>query len=149
MKSFLLPLEVRWSDIDANRHVRHSAYYDYGAYCRMVLFTQIGLSIETLKESNLGPILFREEAVFKREIIFGDKLFITMELTKATEDYSRWSFRHSILKEDETVAAIISVDGAWIDLEKRKLGIPSSEIQNILNNIPRAKDFTEQELTSK
>jgi acyl-CoA thioesterase FadM len=35
MDTFLLPIQLRWADIDANFHVRHSVYYDWGAMCRM------------------------------------------------------------------------------------------------------------------
>ncbi|MFO0488582.1 MAG: hypothetical protein ACK5ZY_09960, partial [Cyclobacteriaceae bacterium] len=44
MEKFLLPIQVRWSDIDQNRHLRHSAYYDYGATVRIACFSQHGLT---------------------------------------------------------------------------------------------------------
>lgn len=141
MKDFSIELQVRWSDIDANRHLRHSVYYDFGALCRMELLTQIGLSTKKLEELSIGPILFREEAVFRREIVFEDKIRITSAILKASEDYSRWSIGHEILKGDDSLAATLQVDGAWIDLVKRKLAIPDAFVQNIFSQIPKSPDF--------
>lgn len=148
MNIFSIPLQVRWSDIDANKHLRHSVYYDYGAFCRMMLFTELGISIKKLEELKIGPILFREEAVFRREILFEDKLTITLEMVKATADYARWSFRHQILKDDNTLAAIINIDGAWIDTEKRKLAVPSQDLINAFLQIPKGEEF-EIQITKK
>jgi acyl-CoA thioester hydrolase len=141
MENFSIRLQVRWSDIDANRHLRHSVYYDYGALCRMEILSRIGLTTGRLEELAIGPILFREEAVFRREVIFEDNIRITAEIIKATPDYSRWSIRHTILKEDETLAAVITVDGAWIDLSKRKLAIPDAFVQSTFDQIPKSKEF--------
>jgi acyl-CoA thioester hydrolase len=134
-------MQIRWADIDANRHLRHSVYYDYGATMRMNVLSEGGLTTKKLEELATGPILFREEAVFKREIMLEDKIVLTVELVRATEDYSRWSLRHQFIKKDEVVAAILNVDGAWIDLNKRKLAIPDAFIQGIFAQFPKSSDF--------
>ena len=141
MEKFLLPIQVRWSDIDQNRHLRHSAYYDYGAMARIECFSQQGLTNFKLEELHIGPILFREEAIFKREIKFEDKITIDMVVTKATADYSRWSFQHHIYKEGGTLAATLNLDGAWLDIVQRKLATPPEFIQSIFQNFPKSADF--------
>jgi len=141
MQSFSLPIQIRWSDIDQNRHLRHSAYYDYGAMARIASFNEHGLTTTKLEELNIGPILFREEAIFKREVKFEDKITIDMQLLKATHDYGRWSIRHQLFKEDKTLAAIINVDGAWIDIAKRKLAVPNEYIQSLFADFPKAENF--------
>ncbi len=137
----MLPIQVRWSDIDQNRHLRHSAYYDYGATVRIACFSQHGLTNMKFEELHIGPILFREEAVFRREIKFEDRITVDMEVTKATPDFARWSIRHQFFKEDGTLSAIINLDGAWIDIIKRKLAVPDQFVQEIFRDFPKAKDF--------
>jgi acyl-CoA thioester hydrolase len=149
MEKFSLPIQVRWSDIDQNRHLRHSAYYDYGATVRIACFSQHGLTNLKFEELHIGPIVFREEAIFKREIKFEDKITVDMFVTKATSDYSRWSIRHHFFKEDGTLCAIINLDGAWIDVVKRKLAIPDEFIQSIFQNFPKADNFESINLTKK
>lgn len=141
MTKFEIPIQVRWSDIDQNRHLRHSAYYDYGATARITCFSDRGLTNQKFEELRIGPILFREEALFKREIKFEDKVTVDLVVTKATPDFSRWSISHRIYKEDRTIAAIINMDGAWIDMTKRKLAIPTEFIQKVFGDFPRSEDF--------
>jgi acyl-CoA thioester hydrolase len=141
MNSFVLPLSIRWSDIDANRHLRHSVYYDFAAAMRVSILVSQGLTTARMEELQIGPILFREEAIFKREIMLEDKLTIDAQVTRSTEDFGRFSIRHQIKKEDGTVAAVINVDIAWIDLLKRKLAIPPDSVRNIFEAWPRTDDF--------
>lgn len=141
MSSFQFPVQIRWSDIDANRHMRHSVYYDYGATARMMILSQRGLTTAKLEELQIGPILFREEAIFKREVLLEDLITIDVVLVKSTPDFSRWSLRHHIVKQGGTVACVINVDCAWIDLTKRKLTAPPEFIQKIVESFPRSEDF--------
>jgi acyl-CoA thioester hydrolase len=141
MEKFSMPIQLRWSDLDANRHVRHSAYYDFGAAVRVKYLSEQGITNEKLEALHLGPVLFREEAVFKREIKFEDRMTIDIQLLKSTPDYSRWSIRHHLVKADDTLAAIITIDAAWIDLVKRKLAIPPESICTAFESIPKSPDF--------
>ncbi len=134
-------IHIRWADIDANRHLRHSVYYDFGASMRMNALASFGLSMKKLEELRIGPVLFREEAIFKREILFEDEIAIDVQLVRTREDFSRWSLRHHFTKGDGTLAAIINIDGAWIDLEKRKLVAPGDFISDIFRKFPRSHDF--------
>ncbi len=134
-----LNTEVRWSDIDPNLHVRHSAYYDYGAYSRLNQFLKIGLSPHYFKEHNFGPILFREECVFKKEIIFGDTITLKSFMLKARIDFSRWTTVTEIYKNNNVLSAVITVDGAFINGLTRKLYIPSNK------EIEMMKEFTKHE----
>lgn len=135
------PIVLRWSDFDANMHLRHSAYYDFGATSRLDFFNEQGLTYELMLREHIGPILFREEAIFKREVRPGDKLFIDIQVTKLRSDYSRFSFRHQIIREDGTLCAVMHVDGAWIDTERRKLTVPPESVVKTLENAPKSADF--------
>jgi acyl-CoA thioester hydrolase len=141
MEKFSKPLQIRWSDIDANRHLRHSVYYDYGAAMRMMFLSERGLTTQKLEEFQIGPILFREEALFKREIRLEDNISIDIEIVKTMADFSRWSLRHNITKADGTLAAVLNIDGAWIDMAKRKLAVPNEFIQKIFSSFPKSPEF--------
>lgn len=140
---FSRKIQIRWADIDANHHLRHSAYYDFGAAVRMMFLNEHGLTTEKLQQLHIGPILFREEAVFRREIRFEDDLTVDLSLIKSTPDYSRWSFQHQFIKGDGILAAAITIDGAWIDTIKRKLAVPDIFVQTIFSGLEKmstAKD---------
>jgi acyl-CoA thioester hydrolase len=141
MENYIRPVEIRWSDLDPNFHVRHSVYYDFGAYVRMSYLTEYGLGPAVMIQHNLGPILFREECVFKKEVHFGDSVTINLLLKKTSPNYSRWTFQHEIIKNNDTIAAIITVDGAWIDTVKRRLTVPTELVTKTFEQLPKAPDF--------
>ena len=141
MQKFSQPIQIRWADVDANRHLRHSVYYDFGAMVRIMFLSAGGLTTSKLEELKIGPVLFREEAIFKREIRLEDHITVDAEIIKMTPDGSRWSIRHNFMKADGTLAAILTVEGAWIDMEKRKLAVPSDFVQNVFASFPKSSDF--------
>ena len=141
MQDFLLPVQVRWSDLDPNFHLRHSVYYDWGALCRIEFLAKMGLTWQRMLQLQIGPILFREECVFKKEIRMGDPVTVTIELLKAKRDFSRFTIRHEIKKDASTISAIITVDIAWINGVTRKLAVLPEEDIKLLSKSPVAVDF--------
>lgn len=127
--------------MDLNGHLRHSAYLDYGALLRTRFLTDHDLPTKKLLDHQIGPIVFREEVFYKREIRMEDKIIGTQILTRARSDYSRWSMQHELIKADGTIAAVINLDGAWLDLSKRKLTTPPSFVQEAFNLMQRSSDF--------
>jgi acyl-CoA thioester hydrolase len=141
MSSYSKKIEIRWSDIDPNFHLRHSVYYDFGAFVRISFMTENGLTPFIMQQQHIGPILFREECVFKKEIHFNDTVEVNIRLVKSTPDMSRWTMVHEVWKNGDTVSAIITIDGAWMNTELRKLAIPPESFQETFKQIPRAENF--------
>lgn len=141
MEQFSSEIQLRWSDLDPNLHVRHSVYYDWAAFSRISFLAAQGITTNTMQQLQMGPILFREEAVFKKEIRLEDKPMIHVELVRAKPDYSRWTIRHRIMKADSILCAIVTVDGAWLDIVKRKLAVPPAQVAEAFLKMQRAEDF--------
>jgi acyl-CoA thioester hydrolase len=138
---YIKQVQIRWSDLDVNAHLRHSVYYDWGAFCRIAFLQEHGLSAVKMQELQIGPVIFREECVFRREIRQGDDITIDLELTAARKDFSRFSIKHTIIKNKDTVAAIITIDGAWMDTVKRKLCTPPEIAITTHAAMPKAAGF--------
>jgi acyl-CoA thioester hydrolase len=141
MENYTKKIEIRWADLDPNFHVIHSKYYDFGAYCRMAFLVEHGFSPVVMAEYHIGPILFREECVFKREILFGDDVEINVKLQKMSSDYGRWTMVHEIYKNKETLCAILTADIAWMDTIKRKLTTPPEFTFKLVDLLPKTSGF--------
>jgi len=141
MEDFKTRIQIRWSDLDPNVHLRHSVYYDWGAMARIEFFYKYGLTAQLMNKLKVGPIIFREECVFKKEIHYGNEIHMTLYATKARRDFSRWSISHDIIKEDGVVAATLTVDGSFLNIIERKLAVVPPEIVKVLEQAPRSKDF--------
>lgn len=141
MEPFSMEVQIRWSDLDPNFHLRHSVYYDWGALCRIAFLNRHGLTADVMSRIHVGPILFREECVFRKEIRSDDVVSIDLKLVKAKADFSRWSIQHQILKAGTVVSAILSVDGAWLNTVQRKLAMPPEEVHAVFSKMPRSDSF--------
>lgn len=135
--------QVLWAQIDPNRHLRHSAYADFCAQARSNMLNSIGLSLNQFAIHQIGPILFREELIYHREIHLDEEIYVEVELTQFNVDNSRFSFRHIVFKADGTKSATVVVDGAWLDLEKRKLTTIPNEWRHFIEKIPKSEDYLE------
>lgn len=141
MSEFKIPVSLRWADLDPNFHLRHSVYYDFGAMARIEFLAAHGITTERMASAHFGPVLFREEAIFRREVRPGDVLFISVMVTKLRRDGSRFSFRHELTRADGTLCAVMNVDGAWIDTQRRKLTTPPQQVAEAMEHAQRSDDF--------
>jgi len=140
MKKFEKNIEVRWSDADPNRHVRHSAYYEYGAHARIRFFTEKGFDSQVMTKLNIGPILFKEECSFIKELRPDDNITVNILKGPISEDGSRWVLHHEIFNQNGKCAHI-TVKGAWIDLSLRKLTTPPKELAAAFRDFPEGEDY--------
>jgi len=98
-----------------------------------------GFGMKWFKDHNVFPILFREETIFLKEINGNEKITVDAVLVKMAEDGSRWTIMNSFFKEDGTLAAKLTVDGAWMDIVTRKLKAPPSELLDLFHKLTRTE----------
>ena len=82
--------------------------------------------------------------MYLREVGINEQQTVTVELIKSRTDGSRWSIRHEIFREDGVKAAIINVDGAWLDLHKRKLTVLPEDLVELFKRLNRSPDYQEE-----
>lgn len=147
--NIVLEAKVMWSQLDANMHLRHSAYADFAAQARLELMDHMQFGFNELARLRIGPVLFREELKYLKEVRPNELIKVSCLLKSCYEDGSRWSFQQKVYRQDGTEAAIIHADGAWIDLDKRKLtGLPEEAMQRFMQ-IPQTPDFILQPAKTK
>lgn len=139
--NYVKNVEIRWSDLDPNFHLRHSVYYDFGAYCRVCFLIDNGITPEVMNEHSLGPILFKEECIFKREIKFGDNISVNLKLKNISANGKKWSMTHEILRDENTLCAIVTIEGAWMNTQLRKIIAPPEIFMIALDKMPKTDDF--------
>ena len=149
MDTIFFEAKVMWSMVDANMHLRHSAYADFAAQARLEMMAKMNFGPAELKELLVGPILFREELIYLKEVRMDDTVQVTCALSKCRADGSRWSFVQNIFRADGVQAALINVDGAWIDMVKRKLASLPKDIVDQFLTMPKTEDFILEEIPLK
>jgi acyl-CoA thioester hydrolase len=147
--SYNITFQTKWSDFDANKHMRHTAYNDYAAEARLRFLNDFGFGLSVMEAYNIGPILFSENTIFRREIRLGEDIIVKLFLEASSKHGERFKIRSLLYRKDGELAATISIYLAWIDLSKRKLTIPSSEIIETLKNLEKTDDFEDIIITKK
>nr|WP_288812057.1 thioesterase family protein [uncultured Sphingobacterium sp.] len=143
MENIFYEGQVIWAQIDANRHMRHSAYADICAQARSNMLNKMGFSLDKFAEFQIGPILFREELIYSKEVHLDEYVQVKVELTKYNKNNSRFSFVHQVYRKDGALCCTVHVDGAWLDLKRRKLTKLPEEMEPYLAKVPRAAGYEE------
>jgi acyl-CoA thioester hydrolase len=147
--SFKVSFSTRWADFDPNNHMRHTAYNDYAAESRVRLFNKYGLSLTEFNKLNIGPVLFREETNFLKEIALGDDISVEVFLKGSSERGKRFKFKHKIYRGDGKLAAEIEIFAAWMDLKNRKLTDPPKIIMDVFAQLDKTDDYENIPLKAK
>ncbi len=122
---YIKEFEIRWSDLDANRHLANSAYVNFMSHTRLSFLTEIGFNLSYIQEYDIGPVVFHEHIYYFREILQGPPIRVSLQLAGLSEDGRFFEFHHDFYNYKGMHMAHCEMMGAWIDLKTRKLtGLP-------------------------
>jgi len=136
---FALSFDVRWADCDPNRHLRHSAYADYCTHVRFAYIEAQGFALPRFEEERFGPVIFREETQYLREIKLGERVKFDFEVLAFSDDHIRWSVMHTVWNAAGKRAAIVTLDGCWLHMDTRKAIVPPDDLRDIMRRLPVGK----------
>lgn len=139
--SWSLEFTVRWQDLDVNWHLRNTAYADFGTHTRIAYLAEHGFGPERILAERMGPVIFREETRYLKEVRFGGRLSYDFRVAGLSDDASHFELEHRATRDDGETAAVLRVEGAWMDLDLRKLRRPPADLKAIFEAIERTEDF--------
>lgn len=140
LSHYTMRAALRWADIDANFHVRHTVYYDLGSEQRIRMLGAAGITMGYMQENHFGPVLFREECHFLREVRIEDVINVEMRICGLGRDFRKFAFQHRFLR-GEDACAVVRVEGAWFNAVTRKVFVPPQLLIDAVEQGPRTEDF--------
>ncbi|WP_375238084.1 acyl-CoA thioesterase [Aurantibacter sp.] len=133
--------ELRWSDIDANRHLANSAYLNFMSHTRTAFLQTHGFSLLALNKAHLGPVVFYEHIYYFKEAFLGETINVSLEVSGLSEDGTLFKFDHNFYNAKGKHLAHCEILGAWIDLNTRQLtGLPE-DLLAMANKFPKAENY--------
>lgn len=138
---YLKPFEVRWSDIDANVHLIHTAYSGFMAHTRMCFFDHYGVNMAEIANARLGPVLLNEHINFLKEVRPMETVYVDIELSGITPDYKIFRFDQGLYKISGDIAAYSRLLIAFIHMDDRKMAQIPESWQKSFDQMPRSDDF--------
>jgi len=138
---YLKEFEVRWSDIDANRHLANSAYINYMSHTRLSFMMENGFGQKEMVKHNIGPVVFYEHMYYFKEVFPGRPVDVSLQLKGISEDGTYFSFLHNFYDKNGKNLARCEMMGAWIDLTNRTLRPTPDELFKTLDQLEKTEDF--------
>ena len=138
---FLKDFEIRWNDIDANKHLGNSDYVAFMSHTRMAFLTSHGLSLDIINDLGLGPIVLYEHVHYFKEIGLNDNINVSLEVTGHSEDGRFIKIEHNFYNDEGKNLAYAEMLFSWMNLKTRKFGkVPEFLFRKILE-FPRSQNF--------
>lgn len=134
MNTFYSEHQVRWDNLDANGHMRNSAYLDMSVQARFEFFAAGGFTPSEFARHGIGPVVLSETLTYKKECFLLETLRVQVHITHIKEDGSRFSLVTDIFKPDGELAATVSVDAAVFHLARRRIGPAPEPMLKILKS---------------
>jgi acyl-CoA thioester hydrolase len=130
-------MRVGWAAVDANAHMRSTAFLDAVNDARMHFFFDHGWPVDRFVLERIGPVLLRETIEYRHELRFGDFAAVDMSLVEQTPTGERFTL-HNVMRRtsDDIVAATVTSTIGWIDLDRRRLTRRPDDLSALIGALP-------------
>jgi acyl-CoA thioester hydrolase len=133
--------DVGWFDLDANRHMKNTAYMEKAVDCRLRFFNASGVSPDVFAKWKVAFVVVRDEVTYSRELFLGDKMRVQMLCGGVNASGSRFLVVNRILTPaGEPVYEIRSMI-VWLNTETRKSTPPPPELATLIADLARTEDY--------
>lgn len=140
-ETFRVAIHGRWPDMDQNGHMRTTAYLEVAEDCRMQYFASQGFPMSAFADLRIGPVVRRDVLEYTAEIRLLEAATVDLQLAATSADGARFRLRNTIRRADGRVAATVTTDAGWLDLERRRLTTPPEELRVLLDKLSRTDDY--------
>lgn len=141
--SFRQTFRVGWGDLDGNHHMANRAFLDRAADTRVLFFAQHGFPVSRFSAERIGPVILREELVYRRELRLLDEFTVDLQLFGVSPDGMRFDLGNTFRTGGDEVAAVVRSEGLWFDLDMRRPRLPLPELDAVQRMAPRGEGFRE------
>lgn len=138
---YLKEFEVRWNDLDVNRHLANSSYINFMSHTRLSYMMQNGFGQNSMVTNNIGPVVFYEHMFYFREIFLGKPIRVSLQLKGISKNGMYFEFQHNFYNHKGENMARCNMMGGWIDLQTRKLRDLPNKLFLTLNELEKTGDF--------
>jgi acyl-CoA thioester hydrolase len=142
-KPFIKEFVVGWGDLDANNHMRNTAYLEVAATARFAYFSELGFPASRFRELHFGPIAFKDEVEYVRELMLLEKFTVNFLQDGMNRNGSVFRIVNEFLNARGERTALVKTSGAWLNLTERKIQPPPPEIIAAMQALPKTATYAE------
>ncbi len=141
MSQFVERYTVRWGDLDVNRHLANSSYFDFFTDTRIRFLNTQGVTQEVFAEHQVGPVILNENIHYFREIKGGEQVYVDLECGGISENGTFFIFKQHMYNAKGEISAYLELLAAWFSIASRKLIAPPELIAAAVRAVPQSADF--------
>ena len=124
--SYIKKIEIRWSDVDANRHLANAAYITFMSHTRMSFFTENGFGQQQMAEHNIGPVITYERIQYFKEVLPDQPIWVSISLKGLSSDATVFKFVHRFYNREGWIIKTASIFCKLANILALSVGIFSS-----------------------
>ena len=130
-KVFEYSLIVREHNLDILGHLNNASYLQLFEEARWDFSNKGGFGLDWVLLNKKSPVVVKAEMSFRKEVLNREKLLIKSEFL-GFQNSLIGSFKQKMIKENNKVASILSIDIGFMNLQERKLmNFPKKWVQMV------------------
>ena len=138
---FTQQFDIRWSDLDPNRHVANATYANLMTEIRLGFLRENGISQAFFAKHAVGPVIFSEEFYYIKEVMPNARVTVGVELLAHTADARLMKFSQYLFNEQQKLSVYSETFFGWMNLDERKLIAPPEELFATLDKMSKAPGY--------
>lgn len=131
----------RWSDIDANMHIKNTAYNDMFIQYRLTMLAKWGYGMKQFKKLGIGPMIIHEHLYYIKEVRADYPVYIDLFLKGNSEDWKYMQFAQHLYNQQGELSCYLDLTLVWLDIRERKIAVPPAEMLTALNSLEKTDDY--------
>ena len=117
---FYYSIKINARHLDVFGHVNNATYLQFYEDARWDFIEKGDFGYERIRKDQIGPVILRLTADFKKELLNQEKIEIKSALEKI-QGSKIMSIKQTMIKEDSSVASTLDITMGLMDLSLRKL----------------------------
>lgn len=125
MPAHVMPIRVRFYELDPYNHLNHAAYIQYFEVARIELLGEIGYDLRAMMDDGLMIVVSEIHTRFLASAQTGDELVVETEVVEFRRVTSSW--RQRLLRAGDVIATQ-DLRAAMVDLANRPIRFPEAMV---------------------
>lgn len=130
--TFHYELQILEHHLDTFGHVNNAQYLSLYEEARWDFITKNNLGLKEILATKIGPVLLDLQMTFKAELKLREKITIVSKARTEMRNKYVMVLDQKMIKESGKIASSLSLSVGMMDLEERKLIMPSQEWKKAL-----------------
>ena len=131
----------RWSDFDANMHIKNTAYNDLFIQHRMNWLKKVGFDMARFRKLGIGPMIIHEHMYYIKEVRADSEIYIDIYLKGNSKDGKYVQLGQHLYNDKGELSCYLDITLVWLDVKARKIAVAPGDMLDKLDELKKTDDY--------